>query len=39
MELKKSYFLASDYTTKPNSIILAQRQTYRSMEQDRNPRN
>ena len=38
MELKESTFLTSDYTTKLQSskpMILAQKQKYRPMEQDR----
>ena len=42
MELEKSTFLTSDYTTKhsyQDSMVLAQKQKYRPMEQDRKPRN
>ena len=38
----RNAFLNSDYTTKPrhqDSTVLAQRQKYRPMEQDRKPRN
>ena len=41
MELKESTRLTSDYTTKLQSsrqYLLAQRQKYRSMEQNRKPR-
>ena len=41
MELGESTCLTSDYTTKlshQDSIVLAQRQKYRSMEQNRKPR-
>ena len=38
MELKESTCLTSGSTTKQNSMVLAQRQTYRSMEQNRKPR-
>ena len=41
MELEESGSLASDYTTKlssQDSMVLAQKQTYRSMEQDGKPR-
>ena len=37
MEMEESTFLTLDYTT--NNIIQAQKQKYRSMEQDREPRN
>ena len=40
---RKSGFLTSDYTTKPishqNCIELTQKQKYRSVEQDRKPKN
>ena len=42
MELEESDSLTSDYTTKlqnRNNMVLTQNQTYRSMEQDRKPRN
>ena len=42
MELEKITFLTSDYTTKlhyQDSMVLAQTQKYRPMEQDRKPRN
>ena len=42
MELKESTFLTSDYITKlqsKDSMVLAQKQKYRPMEQDRKPRN
>ena len=41
MELEESSCLTSDYTTKllsSNSMVLAQRHKYRSMEQNRKPR-
>ena len=41
MELEESTCLTSDSTTKPqhqDSMVLTQRQKYRSMEQNRNPR-
>ena len=41
MELEESTCLSSGSTTKPqssDSMVLAQRQKYRSMEQNRNPR-
>ena len=41
MELKESTHLTSDYATKLQSsrqYLLAQRQKYRSMEQNRKPR-
>ena len=41
MELEESTCLTSDYTTKiqsQDSRVLAQRQKYRSMEQNRKPR-
>ena len=40
-ELEESTCLTSDYTTKlqsSNSMVLAQRQKHRSMEQNRKPR-
>ena len=37
MELEKSTFLTSDYSPQ-NSMVLAQRQKYTSMEQNRKPR-
>ena len=40
-ELEESGFLNSDYTTKLSNqdiVVLAQKQKYRSMEQDRKPR-
>ena len=42
MELEESTFLTSDYATmlqSQDSILLVQKQKYRSMEQDRKPRN
>ena len=45
MELEESTFLTSDYTTKLQSsrqmchFVLAQKQKYRPIEQDRKPRN
>jgi len=42
MELEESIILSSDYTTKrsnQDSILLAQKQKYRSMEQDKKPIN
>ena len=43
LELEESGSLTSDYTAKlysnQNSMVLAQKQKYRSMEQDRKPRN
>ena len=42
MELEDSGSLTSDYTTRLQSskqVALAQKQKYRSMEQDRKPRN
>ena len=41
MELEESGSQSSDYTTKQdhqNCMVLAQRQKYRSVEQDRKPR-
>ena len=38
MELEQSTSLTSDYTTKLQSSRQAQRQRYRSMEQNRKPR-
>ena len=41
MELEESTYLTSGSTTKPHyqdSMVLAQRQKYRSMEQNRKPR-
>ena len=41
MELEESTFLTSDYTTNYShqySLVLAQKQKYRPMEQDRRPR-
>ena len=41
MQLEESTFLRSDYTTKlqtSNSVVLAQRQKYKSMEQNRKTR-
>ena len=38
-KLKVSCSLASDYTTKHNNVMLAQKQTWESMEQNREPRN
>ena len=41
MELEESTYLTSGSTTKPqssDSMVLAQRQKYRSMEQNRKPR-
>ena len=41
MELEESTFLTSDYTTNyshQDSMVLAQKQKYRPMEQDREPR-
>ena len=41
MQLEESTFLSSDYTTKlqsSNSVVLAQRQKYKSMEQNRKTR-
>ena len=42
MELDESTFLTSDYITNyshQDSMVLAQKQKYRQMEQDRKPRN
>ena len=42
MELEESTCLTSDYTqshSHQDSMVLAQRQKYRSMEQNRKPRN
>ena len=42
MELQESHSLTSGYTTKlqsSNAMILDPKQKYRSMEQDRKPRN
>ena len=42
MEVEESTFLTSDYITKlqsKDSMVLAQKQKYRPMEQDRKPRN
>ena len=42
MELEESTFLTSDYTTiysHQDSMVLAQKQKYGPMEQDRKPRN
>ena len=42
MELEESTFLTPDYTTKlhhQDSMVLAQKQKYRPMKQDRKPRN
>ena len=41
MELQESTFLTSDYTRKlqsSDSMVLAQKQKYRPMEQDRKPK-
>ena len=42
MEMEESSFLTSDYTTKlhhKDSMVLALKQKYRPMKQDRKPRN
>ena len=44
MDLEESTFLTSDYTSDyttshQDSMVLAQKQKYRQMEQDRKPRN